>query len=160
MIDPAELHELIRSRGLRVAAAESLTGGDVTARLVSVPGSGEWLRGGVVAYDPEVKFSVLGVTRGPVVTDRCATEMARGVARLLHADVGLATTGVAGPESLEGRPVGTVIIGLDVEGTRTTVEHHFDGDPEAIRGRTVDAAVALLVAGLRRCPATASRRPG
>jgi PncC family amidohydrolase len=138
-----------------VATAESLTGGDLSARLVSVPGSGEWLRGGVVAYDSEVKFTVLGVTRGDVVTERCAAEMAAGVARLLDAEVALSTTGVAGPEPLEGRDVGTVIIGISVRGACTTQEHHFDGDPEAIRKRTVDAAVAALAEALQREPVAA-----
>jgi PncC family amidohydrolase len=150
MIDSDQLHELICDEGVRVAVAESLTGGAVTARLVAVPGSGEWLRGGVVAYDAQVKFSVLGVERGCVVTRLCAEQMALGVARTLEADVGVSTTGVAGPEPLEGREVGTVLVAVAHRGHCTVEEHHFDGSPDEVREQTVNAALEALTSTLRR----------
>jgi nicotinamide-nucleotide amidase len=103
---------LLAERGLTLAVAESLTGGLVASRVVNVAGASAWFRGGVVAYDEEVKVALLGVAPGPVVSARCAQEMAVGVARALGADVGLSTTGVAGPDPLEGHPPGTVFIGL------------------------------------------------
>ncbi|MGO9659593.1 MAG: CinA family nicotinamide mononucleotide deamidase-related protein [Acidimicrobiales bacterium] len=102
---------LVRA-GLRLAVAESLTGGMVGARLTSVPGASQWFAGGVVAYASDVKRSLLGVGPGPVVSEEAAKEMALGVARLLGADVGLSLTGVAGPDPQDDQPPGTVFIGL------------------------------------------------
>src|SRR5690606_16310984 len=99
---------LLEERGLTLAVAESLTGGLVASRLVAVPGAGDWFRGGVVSYAPDVKFEVLKGPEGPVVTAETAAAMATGVRDLLGADVGLGVTGVAGPDSLEGHPPGTV----------------------------------------------------
>jgi len=94
------------------AAAESLTGGQVSAGLSAIEGASDWFVGGVVAYAPEVKFDLLAVDRGPVVNAATARQMATGVARLLHADFAVATTGVGGPGPQEGRPEGTVFIAV------------------------------------------------
>jgi PncC family amidohydrolase len=152
MVDADRLHDIFSGRNLCLAVAESLTGGALTARLVAAPGSGEWLRGGVVAYHASVKFSVLGVTPGCVVTESCATEMARGVASALEADIGLATTGVAGPESMEDQPVGTVIVAAAAGFTSLVRHHRFDGPPEAVRARAVDAALEVLIELVERRP--------
>ena len=100
--------------GLRLAVAESLTGGLVAARLTSVPGASEWFAGGVVSYGEDVKRALLGVGDGPVVSVRraAAEEMAAGVRALLRADLGLSLTGVAGPTTQDDQPVGTVFVGL------------------------------------------------
>ncbi len=95
---------LLLARGWSLGVAESLTGGLVSARLVAVPGASGWFRGAVVAYDPAVKRSVLGLADGPVVTPEAAASMAEGARRVLGADVGLATTGVAGPAGQEEPP--------------------------------------------------------
>ncbi|WP_210439643.1 CinA family protein [Nocardioides xinjiangensis] len=124
--------ELAQSRGLRVAAAESLTAGRISAFLGRGEAASEWYRGAVVAYDEEVKFDVLGVTRGPVVTDSCAREMAEGVRRLLMADVGLGITGVGGPGPQEDRPPGTVHLALaGPDGTRS-LHVRLEGDPSEV----------------------------
>jgi len=137
--------------GLTLAVAESLTGGLVASRLVNVPGSGDWFKGGVVAYDSEVKYSVLGVPRGPVVTAEAARAMAEGVRRLTGADVGLATTGVAGPDSQEGRPVGTVFLGLALPGEEPeATEVHLPGDRDLVRQIST---ISLLDQVRRRLPA-------
>ena len=137
--------------GLTLAVAESLTGGLVASRLVNVPGSGDWFKGGVVAYDSEVKFSVLGVPRGPVVTATAARAMADGVRRLTGADVGLATTGVAGPDTQEGQPVGTVFLGLALPAQEPEAsEVHLPGDRDRIRQF---ATISLLDQVRRRLPA-------
>lgn len=103
---------LLGERGWTVATAESLTGGLVASRLTTVPGASATVRGGVVAYDPEVKFSVLGVDRGPVISEAAALAMAEGVRRVTGADVGLAATGVAGPDQSEGLRPGTVCLAV------------------------------------------------
>jgi nicotinamide-nucleotide amidase len=104
--------DALRQRGLTLALAESLTGGLVGSRLTAIPGCSDVFRGGVVSYASEVKFDLLGVTPGPVVSEAVALEMAAGVRRLLGADIGLGLTGVAGPTEQDGMPVGTVCIGL------------------------------------------------
>ena len=98
--------------GLTLGVAESLTGGLIASRLVGVPGASSWFKGGVVAYDSQVKFDVLGVSRGPVVTESAAVAMAEGARKVTGADVGLGITGVAGPDPQEDVAPGTVFVGL------------------------------------------------
>jgi nicotinamide-nucleotide amidase len=136
---------LLVGRGWSLGVAESLTGGLVAARLVSVPGASGWFKGGVVAYDAAVKRSVLGVGDGPVVTREAAVAMAEGARRLLRADVGLATTGVAGPTEQENRRVGTVVVGLALPGSvPDAVELRLPGDRERVRHLTTISALNVL----------------
>jgi PncC family amidohydrolase len=100
------------ARGVTLGVAESLTGGLIASRLVNVPGASAWFRGGVVAYHEQVKFDVLGVPVGPVVSEAAAAAMARGVCRVTGSDVGLGITGVAGPDDQEGVDPGTIFVGL------------------------------------------------
>jgi nicotinamide-nucleotide amidase len=145
--------ELSRRR-LSVAVAESLTGGALVSELVAVPGASSVVRGGVVAYQTELKHSLLGVDagllarHGPVHPD-VASAMASGVRDLLTvdgvpADVGLATTGVAGPEPQGGHEPGTVFVALAVPGDVSVVELSLRGDRQAIRNATVSESLALL----------------
>jgi nicotinamide-nucleotide amidase len=131
-------------RGVTVAAAESLTSGLVASRLGAGPEASAWFRGGVVAYQETVKFGVLDVTEGPVVTERCAVEMARGVARLLGADVAVSVTGVGGPHPEEEQPPGTVFVGLSLRDDVTARRLDLDGDPEEILRQTADTALVML----------------
>ena len=103
---------LLRERNLTLAIAESVTGGMVSSRLTAIPGSSDVLIGGIVSYASEVKYDLLNVPNGPVVTPDCARAMAEGVREALKADVGISTTGVAGPAEQEGQPVGTVHLGI------------------------------------------------
>ena len=103
---------LLRERNLTLAIAESVTGGMVSSRLTAIPGSSDVLIGGIVSYASEVKYDLLNVQNGPVVTPDCARAMAEGVREALKADVGISTTGVAGPAEQEGQPVGTVHLGI------------------------------------------------
>jgi nicotinamide-nucleotide amidase len=136
---------LLLVRGWSLGVAESLTGGLLSARLVAVPGASGWFRGAVVAYDPAVKRSVLGVADGPVVTPEAAASMAEGARRVLGAEVGLATTGVAGPAGQEDRPIGTVIVGLAVPGSPSeAVELRLPGDRERVRQLATISALNVL----------------
>jgi nicotinamide-nucleotide amidase len=133
------------ARGLTLGLAESVTGGLMASRLVSVPGASTWLRGSIVAYSPQVKFSVLGVPDGPVVTESAAKAMAEGARRVLGADVGLSVTGVAGPDEAEGRSPGTVIVGLAFPGqAAAALELRLPGDRERVRQYAVISALDLL----------------
>jgi nicotinamide-nucleotide amidase len=143
----------LRLSGQTVAVAESLTGGLLCATIVDVPGASDVLRGAVVAYTAEVKCDVLGVDRelvdrvGTVDAD-VAVQMAEGVAELLGATWGLATTGVAGPEPSEGKEVGTVHVAVAGPSGPVSRSLSLPGDRSTIREQTVDAVLSLLVARL------------
>jgi nicotinamide-nucleotide amidase len=133
------------ARGVTLGVAESLTGGLIASRLVNVPGASAWFRGGVVAYHEQVKFDVLGVPVGPVVSEAAAAAMARGVCRVTGADVGLGITGVAGPDDQEGVDPGTIFVGLRLpDGTLSTRELHLPGDRERVRQYGAISALDLL----------------
>lgn len=143
--------DLVQQHGLGVAVAESITAGALATTIVDIEGSGEWFRGGIVAYDSETKFDVLGVTRGPVICASAAMEMAAGIAELLHAELALATTGCAGPEAMEEQPVGTVWIGVYLSGETSSRRVMVDGDdPQQRRAAAVEAALTYAAAALRR----------
>ncbi len=150
----AELLAILRTRDLTLATAESLTGGALADAVSSVPGASAGFVGGVVAYATVVKQGVLGVSADTLATHgavsaECAAEMAGGVRSLLGADVGLSTTGVAGPESQEGKPVGRVHVAVAGPlGTRT-VELRLSGDRQQIRARTVALALSTVLDTLR-----------
>ena len=141
--------DLLRARGLTLATAESLTGGAVGEAVTSVPGASAVYAGGVVSYATRVKVELLGVPQGVVdrdgvVSAACATQMAERVRHLVGTTVGLATTGVAGPEPQEGRPAGLVYVAVaDASGVETQ-ELSLSGDRAAIRTATVTAALALV----------------
>ena len=143
-MEVAVAHRLV-ARGLSFGVAESLTGGLIASRLVNVPGASSWFRGGVVAYDSQVKYDVLGVPAGPVVTESAAAAMAEGAARVTRADVGLGITGVAGPEEQEGVVPGTVFVGLVLPGQPAqTRELRVPGDRERVRQYGAISALDLL----------------
>ena len=127
-----------------VAIAESCTGGLVMARIVATPGSGDWFKGGLVAYDREVKSNLLGVEPGPVVTAAAAQQMARAVRELLDSDLGIATTGEAGPDPEEDVAVGTLFVGVADE--NSVRSHHIvlTGGPDEIRASATEMALLHL----------------
>ena len=140
----------LKARGLTFGVAESLTGGLIASRLVNVPGASAWFRGGVVAYHSQVKFDVLGVPTGPVVTEPAAAAMAEGAARVTAADVGLGITGVAGPDEQEGVAPGTVFVGLSLPGQPTQTRRlRVPGDRERVRQYGAISALDLLRARAR-----------
>ena len=135
---------MLRERGFSLGVAESLTGGLMGARLTSVPGASDVFRGGIVCYASDVKFSLLGVPEGPVVTADAARAMAEGARRVLGADVAIATTGVAGPAEQEGQAVGTVFLGLAMDGASEAQQLQLPGDRQRIRQYAVISALNLL----------------
>ena len=149
--------ESLVARGESLATAESLTGGLLASSITDVPGASRAFVGGVVSYATRVKVSVLDVPAAVVeehgvVSEECAVAMARGVRRRLAATWGIATTGVAGPDTQEGRPVGTVwvaVAGPDVVRARLLA---LEGDRRAIREASCGAAVSLLRDLLREEP--------
>jgi len=148
-----DAHQIIRafaSAGQTIATAESLTGGLLCAALTHVPGASAVVRGGVVAYSSEVKRDVLDVDEdllaaaGAVDPD-VAAAMAQGACAMLGADLGISTTGVAGPDEQDGKPVGTVFIALaDPERILQVVELSLEGTREEIRIATTQKALELL----------------
>ncbi|HZM54194.1 MAG TPA: competence/damage-inducible protein A [Acidimicrobiales bacterium] len=139
--------------GLTVGLAESLTGGLAASRLVNVPGASRWFRGSVVSYASEVKFSVLGVPEGPVVSEEAARAMADGARRVLGADVGLSITGVAGPDPQDDQPPGTVFVGLARPGNDTeSFAFTVPGDRDRVRQYATIAALDLLRRTVDRPP--------
>jgi nicotinamide-nucleotide amidase len=139
----------LTAAGATVATAESLTGGLVCATLVSVPGASVVVRGGVVAYSAEVKTAVLGVPadvvrRHGTVAPETAVGMARAARRLMAADWGVATTGVAGPDPVENKPVGTVHVAVAGPHGAPARELAAPGDRAQVRAAAVVAALRLL----------------
>lgn len=158
----ASIADLASAHGFRVGVAESLTSGQLAADLGAGPEASTWFRGGVVAYASEVKFEVLGVTPGPVVTELCAREMAKGTADLLGADAVVATTGVGGPDPEEGKPPGRVYVAAYVRGLETCQRLDLSGDPPDVLDETRARALAHLHEAMERSLESVSgpRPPG
>lgn len=149
------ISETFRARGWRLAVAESCTGGLVSKRLTDLPGSSLYMNGAFVTYADEAKVDILGVEAAAIrmwgaVSGEVAAQMARGVARVFRADVGLGITGVAGPGGgLPGKPVGTVWFAVaDPEGIRTA-KARFPGDRAAVREAAAWHALGMLLSGPR-----------
>ena len=141
----AALEEL----GFTLATAESLTGGGVGAVVTSVPGASRVYVGGVVAYASRVKVELLGVApevveEHGVVSEPCALAMAEGVRLLVGADVGVATTGVAGPDPQEGKAAGTVYVAVAGPGGSRASLLQLSGDRGAVRDATAAGALQLV----------------
>jgi nicotinamide-nucleotide amidase len=149
----AQLHAELVLRGQTVACAESMTGGGVAQELSAAPGASETFVGGVVSYATEVKTGVLGVPaelveEHGVVSSACAEAMADGIRRVLDTDWGVSTTGVAGPTTQEGKPVGLVYVGLSGPTGTSASELHLDGERAEVRAAAVAAAVETLLAAV------------
>ena len=142
--------QMLRDRGLTLGLAESVTGGLVSGRLTNIAGASDVLRGAVVSYASEVKFEVLGVTNGPVVSPEAAVEMAVGAQRVLGADVALSLTGVAGPAEQEGQRAGTLCIGVALpNGVTASSVVQLPGARDQMRQLSVISALDFLRRQLR-----------
>jgi nicotinamide-nucleotide amidase len=131
-------------RGLTLAVAESVTGGLIASRLVGVAGASKWFVGGIVSYASEVKFDLLHVPVGPVVSADAAEAMATGARALLKSDVGLSVTGVAGPEEQDGQPAGTVFVGLSIGENLQHAALRLPGDRPRVRAYSAISALDVL----------------
>ena len=142
-------------RSWTIATGESLTAGLVAAALADIPGCSQVLRGGVVAYVPEVKTELLGVSpqvlASGIVSEPVALAMARGAAERLGADVGVGTTGAAGPDSHDGAAPGTACIGVWTSNAQRTQTVHVSGDRAHIRLEvtriTLEALAGFIASG-------------
>ena len=143
--------EIMTRRGLTLAAAESCTGGLVSHHLTNVPGSSVYFLGGVVAYANQTKLELLGVQASTLdshgaVSEETVLEMASGVRRALHADIGIATSGIAGPGgATPSKPVGLVWIALSAADASTARSAIYPGDRLAVKEQSAQAALQLVL---------------
>lgn len=141
-------------QGRTLVTAESLTGGGIGAALTAVPGASKVYKGGIISYVDEVKREVLGVSDADLlsfgaVSAPVAQQMALGARKVLHADIAVSVTGLAGPGGDDfGHSVGTVFIGYADEAYAFAREYHFSGDRDAVRSQTIDAALQLILENL------------
>ena len=169
MIDAAPILGLLAERHATLATAESLTGGQLAARVTAVPGASAVYAGGVVSYATEVKVAVLGVPADlvaahGVVSAECAQAMAEGVRALLGTTYGVSTTGVAGPDTQDGQPVGTVFVAVAGPDGTEVVRLALAGDRAAIQAAAVDGAVSAVAGMIGRTddprPVVGTEHPG
>ncbi|WP_299575063.1 CinA family protein [uncultured Williamsia sp.] len=139
------LAEVAQRTGRSIATCESLTAGNLAAQMGRAPSSGEWYAGGVIAYRSSVKHSLLHVPDGPVVSEESARAMAHSTATMFGADLTIALTGEAGPDTDEDVPPGTVWVGVVDRGQASADRVEFDGDPADVLAATVHFGVRLLL---------------
>ena len=145
------LGDLLQQRSLRLAVAESCTGGLVGHRITNVPGSSNYFVGGIVAYANQTKMRLLGVTqetldRTGAVSRETALEMARGIRQAMQADIGASITGIAGPQggTLE-KPVGLTWIGLSAPGVEDAWSYLWSGDRLAVKEQSAGQVLRILI---------------
>lgn len=154
-IEVHELIELLIKKNMKIATAESCTGGLIAQIITSVSGASAVFDCGIISYSNEIKKSVLGVKAETLenygaVSEQTAEEMAQGVLRLSGADIAVSVTGIAGPGGgSEEKPVGTVCIGFSVSMETTAKTFHFNGDRESVRTQTVHTAINMIVNTLK-----------
>jgi PncC family amidohydrolase len=148
--------EMLREIGLKLATAESSTGGLIGHKITNVPGSSDYYKGGVISYANFAKVKLLEVSNKTLekygaVSRETALEMAKGVSRVLGADIGLAVSGLAGPGgALPGKPIGTVWIALNAHNLEQAWLYHFQGSRLEIKEQASDQALSLLCEYLRQ----------
>jgi nicotinamide-nucleotide amidase len=136
---------LLEQRGWSFGVAESVTGGLVGGRITAVPGASQTFRGGIISYASDVKYELLDVDLGPVVSEKAAVQMAIGAQEVLNADLTLALTGVAGPDEQDGQPVGTLCIGVAFpDGTTASTTAMLPGQRDQMRQMSVITALSFL----------------
>lgn len=153
-MDPDELaiagrvRDLFVTRGMTLALAESVTGGLIASTLTSAPGASGYFHSSIVSYSPDAKERFLGVDTGlpeGIVSAECARKMAEGALGATGADVALSTTGNAGPEVLEGKPVGLVFAAVATRSRTFALRFELKGDRDEIRGAATLAALEFLM---------------
>ena len=151
-----ELVAILKSKGLTVSTAESLTGGLIGASIVDISGASSVFNGGAITYTEKAKIEVLGVNpatveKHTVVSEAVASEMALGARALYKSDIAISATGIAGPDGgSEEFPVGLVYIGVANQGGVRAYRYIFDGDRAAVRRQTVSKAIELMIAEAKK----------
>lgn len=142
------IREIITGKGLTLCVAESVTGGMIASTLTSVPGASEYFHSSVVSYSPDAKQRFLGlapqIPEG-LVSGEAARAMAEGALRATGTDVALATTGNAGPEALEGKPVGLVFAAVATKNKTFALRLQLKGNRSEIRQAATASALELLI---------------
>ena len=142
--------KMLKERGLKIAVAESCTGGLISSRITDISGASDYFEAGITTYSNESKIRLLNapediIDRYGAVSEETAKAMAEGVKKTVHADIGVSVTGIAGPTGgTEGKPVGTVFIGLATKKATYVRKFFFDGNRLEIRRKTSDAAFMLV----------------
>lgn len=145
-----QIAQILRERGLTLACAESCTGGLLMHRLTNVPGSSNFFLGGVVAYNNTIKHSILGVQENSLlvfgaVSEQVAGAMARGVRGMIGSNLALGVTGIAGPDGgTAEKPVGLTFIGLCTADMTIVKRFVWDGDRQANKDASAEAALKML----------------
>lgn len=159
------LGQLLRGRGLKLATAESCTGGLIADRITDVPGSSDYFLGGFVAYAYEAKVATLGVSwdtlqRFGAVSRETVLEMARGARKALNADLAISVSGIAGPGGgLPEKPVGTTWIGLVTPEGETAEVFHWKGNRRENKEQSANAAMQMLINFLEKSTTTTIGTP-
>ena len=149
-----EIGDLLSQRGWSLAVAESCTGGLLGHRITNVSGSSAYFRGGVISYSNEAKERVLGVPSETLaehgaVSKETALAMARGARRLMHTDIAVSVTGIAGPTGgTEDKPVGLVYLGLAAQDAELWERHIWTGDRTQNKELSAEAALRLILSFL------------
>ncbi len=149
-----QLGKDLAERKLTLSAAESCTGGLMSSRITDIPGSSEYFRGGVVAYQNDVKERILGVpheviAKHGVISEETVTAMAAGCRRLFASDIAVAITGLAGPGGgTAEKPVGLVYIGLATNAGVVAHRYQWNGDRIQNKKKAVDTAITLILEAL------------
>ena len=142
--------KMLKERELKIAVAESCTGGLISSRITDISGASDYFEAGITTYSNESKIRLLNipediVDRYGAVSEETAKSMAEGVKKTVHADIGVSVTGIAGPTGgTEGKPVGTVFIGLATKQATYVRKFFFDGNRLEIRRKTSDAALMFV----------------
>ena len=150
----AKVHEVLTLKKMRLACAESCTGGMVNKLLTDIPGSSVYLLGGVISYANEVKESLLGVSPDTLeqygaVSEECAREMVLGLEAKFHADINVSVTGIAGPDGgTEEKPVGTVYVGLILNGELEVFKMRFTGSRDSVRLKATEFVYYQIIKSL------------
>lgn len=145
-----EIGDLLQKHKLKISAAESATGGLISHRITNIPGSSKYFEGSIISYSNKVKMKLLGVKESTLrnygaVSSETSKEMAQGVRREMGVDIGLASTGIAGPGGgTSEKPVGLVYIGLAIKDVLISKKYIFHGNRDENKKSFSDAALSML----------------
>ncbi|MCD6080327.1 MAG: hypothetical protein B6D53_00485 [Candidatus Omnitrophica bacterium 4484_49] len=148
------LAEILIQKGLTLSSAESCTGGLFAHGITNIPGSSKFFLGGVIAYSPKSKRKILNIPRGVIeeygtVSRECAQKMAENSRKLFSSDISIGITGVAGPDELEGKPVGVVYIAVAMPGKTYIRKYKFQGRRISIKKQATEQACKFLISLLK-----------